>query len=210
MQSRLLRNDFVDDLRSLAAQHGRFSAALGLPRDGMTLSPSEIKIICERIITPLCVSSKEMLIFEQEDTLVFRDFSANVEKCGTRYRVKKGQEVVRGFESYWGAYQNQRGTIVFVATMGDQKFEEFMRLSQDPGITLNLRTIASSSAIRSSHSIVNADESKLAFLLSANQGLNKIHIFAHASRMRRCVDIALDQCEYTNRYLGLYGAANSS
>lgn len=172
---------------------------------GLELEKRQILGICGRVVKPLCTEADEVLIYGQEDKAVFKKFLPNVERFKGKYRLQKKNDPVTGFEDYWGASFCERGTVVFLVRCSDELFLSLMKESQDPGFLENPNAIASRSGLRYAKSIVSRSEETVAFVLSANQGLEVLFVFAHPARILRCLEVALAHCELTPRYLGLYG-----
>ena len=202
-----LRTAVTKQLEVLVSEYHRFHVSLGFNR-GFDLPRAQVQRICSSIVGPLCAEADEVLIYGQEDTPVFRKFAANVERSRGKYRLLRDRDTVTAFEDYWGAYRGERGTVLFLLRCPDSCVRSLMSKTQDPGFLENPYTIASRSAFRYAKAAQLRSEDTMAFILSANQGLETLFVVAHPERSRACLRLALSHCEFTPRYLLMYGAAS--
>ena len=199
-----LRPAIAEELETLVSQFNRFHVALGFNR-GADLPRAQIREICHAVIKRLCADADEILIYGQDETDTFRKFAANVEASRGKYRVRSGRDTVTGFEDYWGAYRSERGTVLFLVPSPDTRVGSLMSCAQDPGFLENPKAIASRSAFRYAQAAVRRSKEIVAYLLSANLGLETLFVIAHPDRILKCLALAFAHCELTPRYLRLYG-----
>lgn len=81
--------------------------------------------------------------------------------------------------------------------------------ARDTGFFTNLGTIAGRGAVRYAHKSIETDPEALIFLLSANRGLNELHVFAHAKRLGLVLERAIARCRRSERFLQMYGVPPS-
>lgn len=199
------KTEYVNDLLSLGLKALRFNVSLGYKKDGISLSKVDILKICNTIIRRLCVLSDDVFLYGQKNSICFERFRVNCEKESKRYRVKLDSDLVTGYEDFWGAYWNQRGTVLFSAKIDINDYSDLISMTQDPGFLSNLGAVAHAPAIDQARKIIKQDETRLCFLLSSAWGLNDLYIFGSESRIRECIFNAYDKCYFSDRFLNLYG-----
>jgi hypothetical protein len=200
----LLRADFVEDIVRYARGAGRFFVKLGF-NAGKELTREQIRGICGQIVGPLVASSTGAWIYDQDPSAPFARFTPHVERDRGRYRLRQNDDVVSGFEDYWGGYEDVRGTVVFTVPWEKAAFGALMAAAEDPGFLTNLGATESRAAIRFARSTAAKSPDVIVFLLTANRGLERLHVFAHPDRIMHCVEVAFLRCNVTQRYRNMYG-----
>lgn len=155
------------------------------------------------VVEPLVQHSLEIRIYGQDERSPLFD---RVLSMGERRRgyilVNLSRDAVRGHEQVWNADSWRRGALVLAAQAPDSTLAEVFHWCSGPRVFASLYQIRKgtpASAIAYAQK-VSAD-GKAAFVFSASNGIELMHVFPPRDGLLRLFDLALQHCRPFKRFI---------
>ncbi len=130
------------------------------------------------VIAPLLARASECWLYAQPANALLESFRPNLRAEGRRFALALERDVVTGYERFWGADRRQRGAVAWKTPFDPEWIAPVFERTYDPGYLLNLRDGTGLGAMSYARTTVQNDPASVVFLLSANAGLQALHVFA--------------------------------
>lgn len=145
------------------------------------------------ILRPLLLCATDCYVYGiQKDSELLQQCSHILISTRSKYKADLNQEIIKGYEQLWNVTGWERGSIVIVMELEQFENLDIFSYCYDPGILDNPNAGESIAAIRYSKDM--AKQGKIAFCLSASNGIEWMKIYASDDVLEKLYVRATKEC----------------